>query len=68
MKTNLIEIGVGLVLFLYVMAALVPNALTQVVNGCSTAWGTSTQTLWGILPIFIVIAVVLLVYSFVKNR
>ena len=68
MKINLIEVGVGLVLFVYVIAAIVPGAMTQVVNGCSTAWSSSVQALWGLLPIFIVIAIILLIYSFVKTR
>ena len=64
---NMIEIGVGLVLALYVLATMLPGAITQVVAGCSSLWVTSTATLWGIIPIFIVIAAVLLIYRYVKG-
>ena len=69
---RLIEMGVGLFLFLYVVGAMVPAALTAAINGSTTGsvsnvWGTSITSLWGILGIFIVVAVVLLVYSHVKG-
>ena len=69
MKLNLIEVGVGLVLFLYVTAAMVPSAITT--WGCGSYQGpgiASVSSLWGLGPIFFVIAVVLLVYSFVSKR
>ena len=69
---HLIEAGVGLVLFVYVIAALVPNALTTIMSVNSTStygfWGSSMMSLWGILGIFIVISIVLMVYGFVKPR
>ena len=63
---GMIEAGIGMVLFIYIVAAIVPGAMTSVVNGCSTAWSSSVQALWGLLPIFIVIALILLVYKWVK--
>jgi hypothetical protein len=71
--SRLIEMGVGLVLFVYVISALVPNALSSIlaVNGSSSSsyafWGSSVMSLWGILGIFIIIAIVMMVYGFVKQ-
>ena len=69
MKLNLIEVGVGMVLFLYVAAAMLPSAITT--WGCGTYQGpglASVSTLWGLGPIFFVIAIILLVYTFVNKR
>ena len=69
MKINLIEIGIGLTLFVYVMAAVLPGAITEV--GCGTYQGpgiAKVSSLWGLIPIFIVIAVILLLYTYVKGR
>ena len=67
---QMIEAGIGLVLFIYVLAAIVPGAVTSVVAVNSTMgygfWGTSLLSLWGIIPIFIIIAILLMVYKFVK--
>ena len=65
---NLITAGVMMVLFIYIMAAMVPSALTSIVNGCSSLWTSDVKTLWGIIPIFIVIALIFFIYSFVKDR
>lgn len=71
---KLIGMAVTLVLFVYVVAALVPAAMNSIVNatatsaGVSGVWGSSIVSLWGILGIFIVVAIVLLIWGFVKGR
>ena len=71
-SNHLIEAGVGLVLFIYVVSAMVPSALTSIMNVNSTSgyshWGSSILSLWGVMGIFVVITIVMLVYSFVKMR
>jgi hypothetical protein len=69
-----IETIIGLFLFLYVMGAMLPSAITSVVNASNsstpayTLWGSSILSLWGILSIFIVIAVVIMIFGFVKKQ
>ena len=73
---NMIEAAVGLVLFVYVMAALIPGAMNSIVNVNATAvgaqnnslWGSAPVALWGILGIFIVIAVLFMIYAFAKKE
>lgn len=73
-STKLIGMAVTLVLFIYVVAALVPPAMNQVVNATGTAagvsgvWGASIVSLWGILGIFIIVAIVLLIFGIVKKN
>ena len=68
---RLIEAGVGMVLFVYVAAALIPGAMNAIVNVNSTTnpnWGTSNLALWGIVGIFVIIAVIFMVYAFAKKE
>lgn len=68
---KIIGTAVGLVLFVYVIAATVPAALTTITSVNSTGysnWGSSILSLWGILGIFIVISIVLMIYSTVKKE
>lgn len=67
-----IEAIIGLVLGIYVAAALLPNAISTTVNVSNssmpayTLWGSSVVSLWNLLPLFIVIALILLVYKYIK--
>ena len=64
---GMIEFGIGMVLFVYVMAATLPGAITSI--GCGTYQGpglAAVASLWALIPIFIVIAAILLVYKYVK--
>ena len=69
---QVIEAIIGLVLFVYVLAALLPGAITtmQSINGSAAAgysfWGSSVLALWSILGLFVVIAALLMIYKFVK--
>ena len=68
---NIIEMGVGLVLFVYVVAAVAPGAINSIMVSNSTNysfWGSSVLSLWGIMGIFSVVAIVLMIYGFVKGR
>jgi hypothetical protein len=69
--SQLIEGAVGLVLAVYVIAAVGPGALSSImsVNGSTASysfWGSSVTSLWGILGIFAVIAIIMIVYKAVK--
>ena len=74
--TTLIEAAVGLVLFVYVMAALIPGAVSTLVNINSSAvgaqnnslWGAAPVALWGIIGIFVIIAVLFMIYAFAKKE
>lgn len=69
---SLIEAGIAMVLAVYVAAALVPGAITSMVNVTNTTaaltgvWGSSITSLWNIMPLMVVIALVLMIYKFVK--
>ena len=67
-----IEAVIGLVLFVYVAAATLPGAISTVaaINASSSSgygfWGSSVNALWGLLPLFVVIALIIMVYKHVK--
>ena len=69
---HMIEAGIALVLSIYVVAALIPNAITTAVNATNsstpayTLWGSSVLSLWNLIPLFVVIAIILLLYRYVK--
>lgn len=49
---------IGIALGVYVLAALIPSALTTFFGANTTGWDTATVALWGIIPLAIVILVV----------
>ena len=51
---------IGACLGIYVMASLIPNAITTLVSANTTGWGTAEKTLWGVLPIMAVLGMVVL--------
>ena len=57
-----IKYGIGLALFLIIVAAVVPTAFTQIVQGCSSAWDTPTKLLWGLIPVGGVVAILLYIF------
>lgn len=71
MKLSLIEIGIGLVLFVYLLGAVMPGAITSV--SCQSGYGaglsaSAVSSLYGLIPIFVIIAAVLIVYSHIKKN
>ena len=58
---------IALVLGLYVLAAILPGAISTMtaINGSSTSgygyWGSSVLSLWGIIPLLAMIAAVYLI-------
>jgi len=47
-----------LVLGVYVIAALIPGAITTLSNTSTTGWDASTIALWGIIPLIVIISIV----------
>ena len=52
---TIIFLGIGI----YVLAAVLPGALTAFFNASTTGWDTGTVALWGIVPLVVIVAVVL---------
>jgi len=50
---------VFLAIGIYVLAAVLPGALTAFFNASTTGWDTGTIALWTIIPLVVVVAVVL---------
>ena len=71
-STKVVGTIIGLVLALYVAAGLMPNAITAAVNATNsstpayTLWNSSVLSLWNLMPLFIIIGIILLLYKFVK--
>ena len=69
---EMITVGIGLVLSIYVTAALIPNSITAAVNATNsstpayTLWGSSVLSLWNLMPLFIVIGIIMLLYKYVN--
>ena len=73
MESKIIGAIIGLVLALYVATATLPNAISTMtaINASSASgygfWGTSVTSLWALIPLFAVIALLLLVYNHIKE-
>ena len=69
---NVIGAIIGLVLFIYVAVATLPGAISTVaaINASSSSgygfWGTSVTSLWGLIPLFVVIGLILMIYKHVN--
>ena len=53
-----IDKATGVVLLIYVIAALVPAALNQIFGANTTGWDAGTVALWGLIPLFVVIGLI----------
>ena len=58
-----IETIIGMALALLVMIAILPNVLGTFFNASTSGWDATTKTIWGLLPIVIVVVVILAVYK-----
>lgn len=60
---------IGLVLSLYVIANLAPDAISSILNANVTGWGTSIANLFQtVIPVMAVIGLVVLVISTVYDN
>ena len=73
-STKVVGTIIGLVLALYVAAGLMPNAITAAVNATNsstpayTLWNSSVLSLWNLIPLFGMIALIMLVYKYVTTK
>ena len=56
-------IGIGIAI--YVLAAIIPSAISSFFNASTVGWTASAVALWGIIPIVII---ALLVFKFVPGK
>lgn len=56
---NLIVLGVGIAFLLFIVAAIMPSAITNIAEANTTGWETSTITMWNLLEVFGVLAIVI---------
>ena len=72
MESKIIGAIIGLVLALYVAVATLPGAISTMtaINASTSSgygfWGTSVTSLWALIPLFAVIALILLVYKQIR--
>lgn len=65
MEEKVIAIFVTLLL----TAILIPVAFTQIFNANTTGWDTNTKTIFGLIPIIGVVAIILiLVFAYYSKR
>ena len=73
MDSKIIGSIIGLVLALYVATAMLPGAISTMtaINASSSSgygfWGSTVTSLWGLVPLFAMIALVMIVYKFVSK-
>jgi len=59
---------IGLALALYIMAYLLPGAITQIENANQTGWGSGTSGIWGVIGIVAVVGVIWMVWKSSDTR
>jgi len=52
---------ISIVISVFLGAVLLPVAISELMGVNQTGWGTSTITMWGIIPVMIVLAFFLLI-------
>jgi hypothetical protein len=53
----------GLVIGVYVMASVLPGAITAITGACTSGWGTAEIALWGLLPLVLIVIVLYRYYK-----
>lgn len=52
---------VGLAIGIYVLAALIPGAITSLFGADTSSWDASTVALWAVVPIIVIAGILLVV-------
>lgn len=60
---------IGIFVTILLTAILIPVAFTQIFNANTTGWDTNTVTIFGLIPIIGVVAIILvLVFAYYSRR
>lgn len=57
---NLVALVIGIFVALILVAATFPTAFSQIFNANTSGWSASTTTLWQLVPLIGVLAIVLM--------
>lgn len=57
---------IGMVILLFVAAALLPDAITEIEDANTTGWDASAIALWGIVSIVVVAAFIVGIWNFTR--
>lgn len=57
---------IGMVILIFVAAALLPDAITEIEDANTTGWDSSAVALWGIIGIVIVAAFIVGIWNFTR--
>lgn len=63
---DLIGIVVAIAVGAIVAAAIIPSAITDITNANTTGWDSATTSVWGLLGVIIVLAVLMMFLRLVK--
>ena len=58
-----VKVIVGLIVSLYVLANLLPSAITAIIGANTSGWGAANIALWGLLPLLVIIVIVMKYYE-----
>jgi hypothetical protein len=58
-----VKVVIGLIVSLYVLANLLPGAITAIIGANTTGWGPGNIALWGLLPLLVIIVIVMKYYE-----
>lgn len=60
---KIIGIAIGAIL----VASIAPTAISQLVNASTSGWGTAELAVWGVVPVFVVLAFLFVILSFIRR-
>lgn len=61
---NIIKISIAL----FILAAILPSAITTLATTNTTGWSSATVTVWNIIPLVVVAGFVVALYELVKKK
>jgi len=61
---SVIDKIIGIVISAVIIAALIPTAMTALLETNTTGWGASSIALWGVMPILIIVGCVVAIVGF----
>ena len=63
-----VKMAVGIFVVFILMANLIPTAFDQIFNASTSSWSSDVVTLWELLPLMGVIAILLLLVGWATDR
>jgi len=63
-----VEKAVGIAIAAIMASVIAPIAVMQFINTSTTGWGDAESGLWDLMPVFVILAFVIMIAGYITSR